>query len=561
LTRERWDLVLKVLDGPLAAYGEQVYKGPVVRLGANPGAGGLKFTGYRGLDARQAVFSVYEEGDASVAPVGTAQVRMAPHANVNWKEIDPMSGPEYLSKGCAIHLGPVGRGATLVFVECRKLGVWTEGELASDAADVESSVVTKAAASHYGMAAPTSYQAKSVRKVSAANVPVWFVGCLFVMAMTTVVAVLTIGIVRSRSIETLGPVEEGEPRHFLVQVDKESLSKDFTEGMQQGFYEFVMKPNIEASGRKALAEPENWDQDLYDHVLAQVQNHVKGMSFFRRIDGVRKHYWWVVGELREAELPEAIAAVPYRESLYRPNEQSVVCAKGYWQIMPEWSYRLQRRSGMDFVVKGCKFKDQPGFSYTPDAPSPPRNTLVRGPYMLNKTCRIPKKNGCVRDDRTDRDKSTEASIETFLQAWEDQEIRESGAAVQMTIATHNAGYDDGQYGKKYQKKTNVLIAYRRWMAGKSAEEAPYFYGKNLTCPYHDIVTANEKCGGKWILHPQTQHYAYTIIAEHLLAVCYYAENYPDEPVTRPWQKFVRKDGYCKQFKIPSRDQVVKKRSK
>ena len=328
----------------------------------------------------------------------------------------------------------------------------------------------------------------------------------------------------------------------------------FTE-VQQGFYEFVMKPNIEASERPHLAQPEKWDQDLYDHVLRQVQNYAKGMLFFRRLEGVRKDYWWVTQQLRDAKLPEAIAAVPYRESLYRGLEQSVVCAKGYWQLMPESAPRLQK-SGMDFVVKGCKFKDQPNYSYTPVELSPPPNTLQNAPYMLNKNCRIPKEeHACVRDDRIDLAKSTAAAIATFLQAWKDPEIRKSGAAVQLTIATHNAGYNDVQYGEKYHRPTNILPAYQDWMKSKTADDAPYFYGKNLTCPYHDIETAKEKCGGTWILHPQTQHYAYTIIAEHLLAVCYYAQNYPEEAVTQPWQKFVSEDGYCKQFRIPGPDQV------
>lgn len=94
--QERWDVVLKVLNGPLASSGEQVVRGPVVRLGADPGPGGLKLGGYRGLDARQATITAYTGGSASVAPVGTNQVRLAPHPNVNWADIDPLTGPEYV---------------------------------------------------------------------------------------------------------------------------------------------------------------------------------------------------------------------------------------------------------------------------------------------------------------------------------------------------------------------------------------------------------------------------------------------------------------------------------
>ena len=49
--QQRWDVVLKALNGPQAVIGDQTCRGPVVRLGANPGPGGFKLTGYRGVDA------------------------------------------------------------------------------------------------------------------------------------------------------------------------------------------------------------------------------------------------------------------------------------------------------------------------------------------------------------------------------------------------------------------------------------------------------------------------------------------------------------------------------
>ena len=129
MSDQRWDVVLKILDGPLASSDEHVHRGPVVRIGADPGPGGFRLDGYRGLDGRHATIPAYDGGSATCAPIGTNQVRMAPHSNVSWKDIDPMGGPEYLSEGCCLHLGPVGRGVTLEFVQCRKLGVWSSGAL------------------------------------------------------------------------------------------------------------------------------------------------------------------------------------------------------------------------------------------------------------------------------------------------------------------------------------------------------------------------------------------------------------------------------------------------
>ena len=109
-SQERWDVVLRVLCGPLELEGDIVCRGPVVRMGARPGPGGLNLKDYRGLDDRQAVISAYDGATVSLAPVGTNQVRMAPHPNVDWNELQPLRNPAYLTDGCAFHLGPPGRG-------------------------------------------------------------------------------------------------------------------------------------------------------------------------------------------------------------------------------------------------------------------------------------------------------------------------------------------------------------------------------------------------------------------------------------------------------------------
>ena len=75
--QERWDIVLRFLDGPMAAQGDETCRGPVVRIGSNPGPGGLKLTGYRGLDDRQAVITAYDGGfpppDAPPSRIPTAR--------------------------------------------------------------------------------------------------------------------------------------------------------------------------------------------------------------------------------------------------------------------------------------------------------------------------------------------------------------------------------------------------------------------------------------------------------------------------------------------------------
>ena len=103
--RQRWDVVLYFPEGLMSLKGDLVCRGLVVRLGANPGPGGLKVDGYRGLDDRQAVISAYDGATVSIAPVGSNQVRISPHPHVDWSAIQPIRGPQYLTPESAFQIG------------------------------------------------------------------------------------------------------------------------------------------------------------------------------------------------------------------------------------------------------------------------------------------------------------------------------------------------------------------------------------------------------------------------------------------------------------------------
>ena len=172
-SQERWDVVLRVLSGPLELEGDIVCRGPVVRMGARPGPGGLNLKDYRGLDDRQAVISAYDGATVSLAPVGTNQVRMAPHPNVDWNELQPLRNPAYLTDGCAFHLGPPGRGVTIQFIEARRLGVWEQNRILSDAA-----------------AGSPEVQPSDVRELRTnKGIPACFLGGLMFIAMCIAVSV------------------------------------------------------------------------------------------------------------------------------------------------------------------------------------------------------------------------------------------------------------------------------------------------------------------------------------------------------------------------------------
>lgn len=535
MSQERWDVVVRYVDGPLAQLDDQVYRGPIVRMGANPGPGGVSLQGYRGLDARHAVVTSYDGGSVAIAPVGRAQVRVAPHPDVDWHDVQALHEPVYLSDGCAVHLGPPERGLTFIYVTSQRLGVWEERRILSDAAQAAPDVQ------------PTNIKELSTQR----GVPPWFIGGVVVIGLVTSVAVL-VSLVSfyKRPIAGLGPVDEGKEYYEYISEEM-AVNTELREGLDQPFADFVMIPNAQAAHWPEIGEdPRKWDPKLLDMVTRSVQLHSQGWRFWDRLEQVTDDWAYVVGELRKAGLPEAFGGIPYRESGYRKGALSPVCAKGWWQFMPEVAIRY------DLVVRDCRMKG----AEVPWTPPPGRfipvgNVRQRGEYVsynpdTNKSeCRI---QDCAVDERVDLEQSTRAAIKALREAWEDPDIMASGAAVQLTITSHNAGYDDARFRENRKPKmSNVLPAYRKYVEDRKLRAGPFFIGDSITCTTTNHE--NDACGG--VLMGESQHYAYNIIAEHFLAVCYYGMNHDDHPAFQPWRRYVRGDGYCTRANIPTADKV------
>ncbi|MBN1336756.1 MAG: transglycosylase SLT domain-containing protein [Deltaproteobacteria bacterium] len=540
MSQERWDVVVRYLTGPLSIQGEQVYRGPVIRMGANPGPGGVTLAGYRGLDARHAVITSYEGGQVAIAPVGNAQVRVAPHENVDWNEVQVIPHPVYLQDGCAVHLGPPGRGLTFLFVECRRLGVWEEHRILSDAAQVSPEVE------------PTRIQELSTEK----GMPTWFIGGVVMAGIVTAVAVLfSLFRFYENPIAGLGPTGEGVERYEYVPVDME-LNSELREGLDQPFADFLMIPNARAADWKALAEdPAQWDQRLLDQVTRSVQLHAQGWAFFKRLEAATEDWAFVVGELRKAGLPEVFAAIPYQESRYTANAVSPVCARGFWQFMPE----VANRAGVR--VRECSMKGG-DVLWSPTAMVVPVNARKRAEYVSynaeknTTTCLIRQ---CAVDERSDLAASTRGAVTLLQDVMKDPDLRRSGALLQIAITSHNTGYDDARFdegGRGRRRIFNVKPAYQRYLEARRLDRGPFFVGDNITCASATFV--NDACGG--FLMDQSQHYAYNIIAQHFLAVCYYGAAHGDLPAFKPWRGYVRGDGYCTRFQVPSLEKVREKMS-
>ena len=531
-SQERWFVVMKFQNGPLAYQGDMALRGPVIRLGANPGPGGLKLEGYRGLDDRQAVLTAYDGGTASVAPVGANQVRMAPHEHVDWNEVQPIRGPVFLSNGCALHFGPPGRGATAVFLECKRLGAWEQGAILSDASQLESDL-----------------QPTEVRELDASKrFPWWVIPIAFsILMMFVSVLAGMVFIFVQRDVDLLGPVDEGQETYAYEDSFTEKVEPQLYAGVQQAFNAFVMKPNIEAAGWKELESPEKWDKTLMEWVTRSEQMHGKGWTFWRQLDNAREDYAAVLAELRKAKLPDVLAAIPFQESRYNSKaKDTILCAYGYWQFQPE----VARRAGVE--VRDCKFRGVATL-WSPTRNAPPINVMKNAEYVENGSCQI---QGCAVDQRSDLRTSTLGAIKLLGEAFEDDELRYSGAITQITVASHNAGYNNAPHQDGRINIYNMLHAYRKYREANNVDRAPDFIGRNITCVAKGQATSfNDRCGGA--LGSVTQHYVPYVISQHLLAVCYYGTNYADEfTVFDTYREYVRANGYCNDIKVPTKEQVA-----
>ena len=526
MSQERWDVVLRVVTGALANRGDVVCRGPVVRLGADPGPGGFALPGYRGLDDRQAVITAYDGGTVAIAPVGGNQVRVGPHEGLTWDEVPPIREPRYITPGEAFHLGPPNRGATLIYVDVRRLGVWEQGQILSEAQDDQ--------------AADNLVEEIDV----ARGMPGWFIGGMLTLAVVTA-AGLILSIVPGLLPEPplLGVRDEGRERVEFVEAT-ETVDPALIEGLEQPFRDFVMVPNANRADWPELADMTGrWDRRFLDFVTRSAKAHGQGRRFWMRLEEITDDYAYVTSALRDAGLPEVLAAIPYWESGYKSNNQSYLCAQGYWQLMPEVAHR------MNVQVTGCRLRGST-VPWQPTAFTPGINLRKNAPYIDADTesCRI---QGCQVDERQDLALSTKAAVTLLSEAYNDPVLAETGAVVQLTILSHHAGYDDSRYLPNGRvKKVNMLPATQRYQSAVGKRRVPGIVGDNLRC---DSPKSENWCGS--VFDPYTQHYGYNIVAEHILAVCYYARNYDDLAVFQPWVDYTIGSGYCQKIDVPDTAQV------
>ena len=527
--QERWDIEVLFRNGALMTHKPYVFKGPQITIGSNPGVGGMQLQSPM-IAPIHARIDCYSGSQVLIHPIQHNEVRVATHESENWNRIDPIYKPVPLMPGSAVHIGPLGHGIIFVFLQAKTFA-WK--------ADALSSVVDSTNQIDVSMAQNT--QAKSIR---VSKYPVWFYPTLFGMiSLTTLVMVVQLLDVFRPPPPVLGPKFEGYNHEEIVDVDA-LVEASILTGLYGPFEDFVMRINSDKMEEEGVRisglsnNPKMWDQRLFNAVANQVKSTSRMNGFWKRLESVKGDYSTVVDALREAELPEVLAGIPFQETQYNAIRVSPVCAAGIWQFMPETANRMGLR------VQDCRM-GLSGKLWSPTAIAPPLSVKRDAEYVSvnangDASCRIgsySKGSYCRVDERVDVDISTPAAVKLLAETFEDETLSASGSIVQATILAHNAGYDDSSHLGKV-KRSNVLPAYQRYVKQKG--HGAHFYGDNL------CHTNEPNC--RSYLPEESQHYGYRVIAYHILAVCYYSKNYPNHPVFGKWKGY--QDGYCKDIHAP-----------
>ena len=548
MTERRWDVVLRVVSGPTASREPVVLRGPVVTVGSEPGPGGLQLPAMRGIAARHCTISAYDPTSVHVTPVGDHEVRLAPYTDVAWEELEPVRERVRLARGNAIHVGPAGRrGVTLEFVECRDLGVQASARLASEASD----------AAVLAERPPDGIQAvqqrPSVRRLLAEGMP----SDRFQRAVMVLLAgsgfLLLAALVTWMVRVTLPPAEP--PAYFWseIQVSDWDPATISHEGFDAPIHDFVVSWNrTYARGFEhpelVRDDPSAWDPALFGAVVASAKEWSRRPQLFKRFDEVRDAYAAVISELRAADMPEVLAAIPMVESCYKPEVWSPCCARGWWQFMPEFGPRFRDDpafAGLGLDVATCARRDAPDVVYDLVDKAPPPRACETADYVNDGACNM---SDCAVDFRTDLRLSTLVALRTLRSALEDPTLAASGAAVAIAIASHHAGYDDRPLydGRDVNKPYNLLPAYERWWKERgSVVPTPHFFGDAARC----LRTPGEGC--QRYLTERTQRYVVMVMARHLMATCYYAENYPENTVFQRYAAYTGPGGFCEELDVPT----------
>jgi hypothetical protein len=530
MSQERWDIEILFLNGPLSMQASLWFQGPLVRIGKRPGADGMGLQSYPGVATVHATIQAYDGNRVVLSHIDPHAVRVATHEKVNWNQVQPIRQPVYLNQGDIVHLGSLDRGCRFKFLRCQTFE-WRQSQMLSNIDQSRDQVI---------------YNQIETRKIRASSMPTWFLPALsssFIIGIMAILYLLVGNIKPEKPMS--GPTVEGYEHELYASLDDE-IEPSILKGFQEPFQDFVMEINGETSGYTDLGQtPSQWDSRFYKLTLSYMKTLQSQKGYWKILKKVRNDYSYVTAAMKQANLPEVFAAIPFQETKYDQNLQSPACAGGIWQFMPETGYR------MGLKIKNCKYKGNKKAIFTPKTKAPPspfyKAEYIETDSLGNYSCRI---TSCKIDERRNVERSTEAAIDLLMDTWEDDDLSASGSLVQMTIMAHNAGYNDKPYLKK-TKPSNILPSYKKYIKKTKVTDGIRFYGDNIKCSkdVDPFKKPANRCGG--VLSNQTQHYAYKVVAQHILAVCFFAKNYSNDPSFSKWEKYFSEDRYCTKIDVPS----------
>lgn len=568
MTDRRWDVVLRVASGPTASREPRTHRGPQVVVGTDPGPGGVVLPGGRGIAPRHCTITANDPTSVWVSPVGHNPVRLAPYADVQWEELEPIRGRARLERGSALHLGVTGtRGITLVFHECVDLGLRSSDRLLSEG---ESAAEEVAPAD----VPPDGFEAVAQRPrvqdlLAESGGPETWVYRLVVALLGSAVLVLAAAFViflLRADRPTTDPEFVWEPQRVEAWTPVAARTGSF----EAAILALLVEPSLEAAEAAGASpeehgltrDPATWDGVLVGTLKGQVDDlrgalrkgrrHAEFATFHDR----GGEYLRVVEILREAGLPEVLAGIPYVESRYRSSAESGCCARGIWQFMPEFGarYRALEGFGAEYDVRACVLEDAPlGRPFTPIRKAPPPQACRRGAYIGLDGCNLGR---CEADFRVVNDLATRVAVSEFRRVLEDPQLARSGAVVPMIIASHHTGYHDALWEPERYKPKNVLLAYRKWLEDvDDTVPTSRFFGDVYRCDDRrtDVDGCGEECDR--YLCSATQRYVPKVVFAHLMAMCWFATHEPDHPVALPWAPYARDGGFCTTLDLPSPDLV------
>ena len=226
--KERWDIEVRFLNGPLANRQVYTYRGPQVSIGSDPGVGGMQIR--RPMISRIHARIDCSKGQVNIHPIEYAEVRVATHMHEDWGKIDPIYKPVPLMDGNVVYIGPLGHGIVFVF-ERTKTFDW-QAEQLSSVVDQKNQVAISLA------------QNTKAKTIQVNKYPMWFFPTLIGMVSITVIFLfIQILGVFSPELPPIGPRYKGYKKNVAIDISAE-VESSILQGFQAPFEDFVMAKRI-----------------------------------------------------------------------------------------------------------------------------------------------------------------------------------------------------------------------------------------------------------------------------------------------------------------------------